>query len=118
MLLPYDNANRFVKAVGQHKGPLASWTAWVAPRTMKTADAARQIGAGPVRLVGSGAPKIAVEAWQIGLDATVVSAADAPDILWVARLGALADPDEAPPKPLYLKPPDAKPMATFDAAGR
>jgi membrane-bound lytic murein transglycosylase D len=50
VLLPYDNANRFVKAVGQHKGPLASWTAWVAPRTMKTADAARQIGMGEAEL--------------------------------------------------------------------
>jgi membrane-bound lytic murein transglycosylase D len=44
VLLPYDNANHFVKAVAQHAGPLASWTAWVAPRTMKTADAARQVG--------------------------------------------------------------------------
>jgi membrane-bound lytic murein transglycosylase D len=44
VLLPYDNANHFVKAVAQHPGPLASWTAWVAPRTMKTADAARQVG--------------------------------------------------------------------------
>ena len=44
VLLPYDNANHFVRAVAQHDGPLASWTAWVAPRTMKTADAARQVG--------------------------------------------------------------------------
>ena len=68
------------------------------------------IGAGPVRLIGSGAPKLAVEAWTIALDAHVVDAPNAPDILWVARLGALADPDDAPPKPLYLKPPDAKPQ--------
>jgi membrane-bound lytic murein transglycosylase D len=44
VLLPYDNANTFVKSVAQHKGPLASWTAWVAPKTMKTAEAAKQIG--------------------------------------------------------------------------
>ncbi|WP_342359994.1 tRNA (adenosine(37)-N6)-threonylcarbamoyltransferase complex dimerization subunit type 1 TsaB [Terrarubrum flagellatum] len=81
------------------------------PRQLPAREAARAIGAGPVRLVGSGAPKLGVEAWQIGLDATIVDPAAAPDILWVARLGALADPDEAPPKPLYLKPPDAKPQA-------
>lgn len=44
VLLPYDNANTFVKTVAQHKGPLSSWTAWVAPRTMKTAEAARHAG--------------------------------------------------------------------------
>jgi membrane-bound lytic murein transglycosylase D len=44
VLLPYDNANTFVKAVPQHKGPLATWTAWVAPKTMKTAEAAKQTG--------------------------------------------------------------------------
>jgi hypothetical protein len=34
----------------------------------------------------------------------------APDIAWVARLGALADPTQALPKPLYLREPDAKPQ--------
>ena len=44
VLLPFDSAARFVHALSQHKGGLASWTAWVAPRTMKTAEAARQVG--------------------------------------------------------------------------
>ena len=44
VLLPYDNANRFVRAVAQHRGNLASWTAWVVPKTVKPADAARQLG--------------------------------------------------------------------------
>jgi membrane-bound lytic murein transglycosylase D len=44
VLLPYDNANSFVKAVALHKGPLSSWTAWVAPKTMKTADVAKLAG--------------------------------------------------------------------------
>lgn len=84
----------------------------LSPRQLPAREAARTIGAGPVRLVGSGAPKLAVEAWTIGLDATIVESGAAPDILWIARLGALADPDEAKPKPLYLKAPDAKPMAS------
>jgi tRNA threonylcarbamoyladenosine biosynthesis protein TsaB len=33
-----------------------------------------------------------------------------PDIVFVARLGLLADPDLAPARPLYLKAPDAKPQ--------
>lgn len=44
LLLPYDAANLFVRALGQHAGPLASWTAWVAPRTLTVADAARLTG--------------------------------------------------------------------------
>ncbi len=44
ILLPYDNANTFVKALAKHKGPTASWTAWTVPSTMKSADAAQRVG--------------------------------------------------------------------------
>jgi membrane-bound lytic murein transglycosylase D len=44
VLLPYDNANRFVQELPKHRGRLASWTAWVAPKTLKPAEAARQVG--------------------------------------------------------------------------
>ena len=44
VLLPYDNANRFVNAVARHRGNLASWTAWVAQRTVKPSEAARLVG--------------------------------------------------------------------------
>ena len=44
LLLPYDNANNFVKALPLHKGPLSSWTAWTVPKTMKAADAAQAVG--------------------------------------------------------------------------
>jgi membrane-bound lytic murein transglycosylase D len=44
VLLPYDNAEAFAMALAAHRGPLATWTAWVVPRTMKPADAARQVG--------------------------------------------------------------------------
>ena len=44
LLLPYDNANQFVKRLELHTGPLASWTAWVAPRTLRPAAAAREVG--------------------------------------------------------------------------
>ncbi len=46
VLLPYDNAHRFILALPEHKGPLASWTAWVVPKTMKPAEAAKHCGCG------------------------------------------------------------------------
>jgi membrane-bound lytic murein transglycosylase D len=46
VLLPYDNAHRFILALPEHKGPLASWTAWVVPKTMKPADAAKRCACG------------------------------------------------------------------------
>jgi len=44
VLLPYDNASSFVRKLSEHRAPLATWTAWVAPRTMRPADAARLVG--------------------------------------------------------------------------
>ncbi len=44
VLLPYDNANRFVRELPRHRGPLATWTAWTAPKTMRAADAAKSAG--------------------------------------------------------------------------
>ena len=44
VLLPYDNANRFVQELPKHRGRLASWTAWVTPKTLKPAEAARHVG--------------------------------------------------------------------------
>jgi membrane-bound lytic murein transglycosylase D len=44
ILLPYDNANRFVRALPEHKGALATWTAWVAPKTMRPSELAKHVG--------------------------------------------------------------------------
>jgi len=44
VLLPYDNANRFVRELPQHRGRLATWTAWTAPKTLRPADVAKQVG--------------------------------------------------------------------------
>jgi membrane-bound lytic murein transglycosylase D len=44
VLLPYDNANLFMQQLPRHRGPLASWTAWVAPKTLKPVEAARMTG--------------------------------------------------------------------------
>lgn len=44
VLLPYDNANRFLRELPRASGPLASWTAWIAPRSVKPHEAARLVG--------------------------------------------------------------------------
>ena len=44
ILLPYDNANQFVRELPLYRGRLSSWTAWVAPKTMKPSEAARSVG--------------------------------------------------------------------------
>ncbi len=50
VLLPYDNANRFLRELPRHTGPLASLTAWVTPRTLRPAEAAKLAGVPESRL--------------------------------------------------------------------
>jgi membrane-bound lytic murein transglycosylase D len=44
VLLPYDAANAFVRNLPNHTEPLATWTVWVAPKTLKPAEAAEMVG--------------------------------------------------------------------------
>lgn len=82
----------------------------VTPRVTSVRDAVRMLGAGPIRMAGSGAPMLAIEASSAHLAAEVVGDTSAPDIAYVAKLGLLADPATAPPRPLYLKLPDIRPQ--------
>ena len=79
----------------------------VAPTLVKVRDAARLMG-GSASLVGSGA--VAVAAETAGNDVLVHDLKPFPDVAWVARLGLVADPAQALPKPLYLRGPDARPQ--------
>jgi tRNA threonylcarbamoyladenosine biosynthesis protein TsaB len=80
----------------------------VAPSLLSTREAARALGAGPVTIIGSGGPAVAADA--AGIDIGLHDARPAPDIAWVARLGLVADPAQAPPKPLYLSGHNARPQ--------
>jgi tRNA threonylcarbamoyl adenosine modification protein YeaZ len=82
----------------------------VLPRVISLKEAGRAIGSGPVKLAGSGAAALAVEAMALGLKASIADMRPAPDILWVAKLGLSATPASAPAKPLYLRPPTATPQ--------
>jgi membrane-bound lytic murein transglycosylase D len=50
VLLPYENANAFVRNLQTHDGQLASWTAWTAPRQMSPAEAAKLVGMSEAQL--------------------------------------------------------------------
>ena len=82
----------------------------VAPRASSLRDAIRAVALGPVRIAGSGAAMLAAHWPQNVAPPLVIDPRPAPDIIWVARLGAAADPAHAKPRPLYLRPADATPQ--------
>ena len=82
----------------------------IQPKIAGVRDAARAAVTGPARVVGSGAGLV-VDAWPATeRRPTIVDAARAPTIDWVAHLGAAAAQELALPKPLYLRAPDAQPQ--------
>ncbi|MCL2714631.1 MAG: tRNA (adenosine(37)-N6)-threonylcarbamoyltransferase complex dimerization subunit type 1 TsaB [Alphaproteobacteria bacterium] len=65
--------------------------------------------AAPLHLVGNAADLLAQRWGADHAPPLSVESRCAPDIGLVARLGAAADPPRAPPRPFYLRPPDATP---------
>jgi membrane-bound lytic murein transglycosylase D len=99
VLLPYDNANQFVHRLATHRGPLATWTAWVAPKTLHPSAAAKQVGmsedslreinriparmlvkAGSTLLVPRSAQRVTDVSEQIADNATMSLAPDVPPL--------------------------------------
>src|SRR5450759_4314837 len=90
----------------------------VAPRLAPLREALRAAATGAQRLVGTAAATLAA-AWPPGeRPPSLVDARRAPDIDWVARLGAAAVETGMPPKPLYLRAPDAQPQNAAQLARR
>ena len=69
-----------------------------------------------LRLVGSGASALAIEAWTLGLNAEPAARPAMLDIAYVARLGAMADAAHAPARPLYLKAASVTPQPAANVA--
>ena len=80
------------------------------PALVTIDQAVTELRGGPARLTGSGAALVAAAAGLRGVEAQVVSCNSAPDIAFVARLGAAADPALAPSSPLYLRAASAMPQ--------
>ena len=80
----------------------------IAPRLAPLRDAVRAASDAPACIVGSAARAVAD-----GLSdpaPVTVDGRDAPDIGWVAQIGAVVPEASAPPKPQYLRAPDAQPQ--------
>jgi tRNA threonylcarbamoyl adenosine modification protein YeaZ len=91
----------------------------VAPRVATLAEAVHAAAnSGAPRLVGTAAKTLAM-AWPADeRPPSVVQQQPAPEIEWVARLGAAAVDTGAPPTPLYLRAPDAQPQDAAQLARR
>lgn len=100
----------FFQAFGPDGAPLA------VASLLAAEDAARALGDGPAQVAGSGAD--AVIAAGEGRLRKADGPHHAPDPIRLARLGAACDPDEAPPRPLYLKAADAHPQTSGRIARR
>lgn len=88
------------------------------PRLLGLHEAARAASSNAPRLAGTGAALVAA-AWPAGARPPAsVDNRRAPDIEWIARLGAAAPDTGAPPKPLYLRAPDAQPQNASQLARR
>ncbi|NWG23152.1 MAG: tRNA (adenosine(37)-N6)-threonylcarbamoyltransferase complex dimerization subunit type 1 TsaB [Pseudorhodoplanes sp.] len=81
----------------------------VSARIATLREATRFTATGLIRIVGSGA-RLLLQTWPRLQPLPLIDERRAPDIGWVARLGAAADESMAAPKPLYLRAPDAQPQ--------
>jgi tRNA threonylcarbamoyladenosine biosynthesis protein TsaB len=80
----------------------------IAPRVAPIEEALDASRFGAPHLVGNAAGLLA-ERWPADAPAPFkVDAQPAPDIAWVAWLGAAVSPNTAPARPFYLRAPDAK----------
>jgi tRNA threonylcarbamoyladenosine biosynthesis protein TsaB len=90
----------------------------VTPRICPLREALRVATTGAPRVVGTGANMLAAAWPDSEKPPSAVDERRAPDIEWVARLGASAAESTALPKPLYLRAPDAQPQHAAQLARR
>jgi len=81
----------------------------IRPRVGKIEEAVAASRFGASHLVGNAARMLADRWPKDAIPPVTVDAQPAPDISWVAWLGAAVSPDTAPARPFYLRAPDAKP---------
>jgi len=94
----------YMQVVGSDGAPL------IRPRVAPVADVFAQSGSGAPRLVGNAA-RLVADRWPDNMaQPESVEQHAAPEITWVAWLGVAADPASSKPRPLYLRPVDAKPQ--------
>jgi tRNA threonylcarbamoyladenosine biosynthesis protein TsaB len=82
----------------------------VAPRLAALGDAVRAASDTASCIVGSAAQAVADALSRTAPKPVTVDAREAPDIAWVAQIGAVMPEAKSPPKPQYLRAPDAQPQ--------
>lgn len=114
--LGFDNKNPVIAAVDarhQHVylqvfGP--DGRTIIAPRLAPLHEAVHAATDAPACIVGSAARAVAHGLAAADSAPVTVDGRDAPDIGWVAQIGAVLPEGTAPPKPQYLRAPDAQPQ--------
>ena len=81
-----------------------------APRFATLREAAHAAGQKSACIVGSAAQAVAEALSPTEAPPLMVDARSAPDIAWVARMGAVVPESDVPPAPLYLRAADAQPQ--------
>jgi tRNA threonylcarbamoyladenosine biosynthesis protein TsaB len=81
-----------------------------APRLATLAEAVQSAAEAPSCVVGSAADLVADALSRTGIVPLAVDASPAPDIAWVARMGAVVPEGPSSPAPLYLRAADAQPQ--------
>jgi tRNA threonylcarbamoyladenosine biosynthesis protein TsaB len=82
----------------------------IAPRLAALDEAIRAASEASSYIVGSAAQIVAGGLAASAPAPMTVDASAAPDIGWVAEIGAIAPDTKSPPKPQYLRAPDAQPQ--------
>lgn len=82
----------------------------LAPRLAPLEEAIRAASDARSWIVGSAARAVADGQSRTAPSPITVDAREAPDITWIAQLGAVAPEGQAPPSPQYLRAPDAQPQ--------
>ncbi len=90
----------------------------VAPRIASLLEAMRNATVAPTRIIGNAAGLVTATWPATERPPLLVSDQPAPDIAWVARLGVTALENQAVPKPVYLRAPDAQPQDAARLARR
>ncbi len=82
----------------------------IAPRLAALREAVRAASDSAACIVGSAAQAVGDGLAKSAPAPVLVEMREAPDIAWVAQIGAVAPDAHEPPKPLYLRAPDAQPQ--------
>jgi tRNA threonylcarbamoyladenosine biosynthesis protein TsaB len=82
----------------------------VSPRLAALSEAIEAASATPACLVGSAARAVADGLAKNAAPPRAVDPRDAPDIVWVAQIGAVTPQAQSAPHPQYLRAPDAQPQ--------